>query len=45
MIIEDKNIYDLYFASVRKAMFDSRFAKNGKDTLEIYHAWHPDILV
>jgi CheY-like chemotaxis protein len=26
-------------------MFDARFTNNGKDALESYQVWHPDIIV
>jgi DNA-binding response OmpR family regulator len=46
LIVEDeKNIHDMYSASLGQDMFEARFAFNGKDALEIYQAWHPDIIV
>ena len=48
IVEDDKNIHDLYSTSLAQVGHDkiqARFALNGKEALEIYQAWHPDILV
>jgi two-component system response regulator ResD len=45
LVDDDKSIHDLYDKGLENTIFTKRFAGNGKDALEIYHAWHPDVIV
>jgi CheY-like chemotaxis protein len=45
LVDDDKSIQDLYDKSLSDAIFTKRFAANGKEALEIYQVWHPDVIV
>ncbi len=45
LVDDDKNIQDLYDKGLGSALFTKRFAGDGKEALEIYDAWHPDVIV
>jgi CheY-like chemotaxis protein len=45
LVDDDKSIQDLYDKGLENTLFTKRFAGNGKDALEIYQAWHPDVIV
>jgi DNA-binding response OmpR family regulator len=42
---DDESTLALYDKGLSKDMFEKRFAMNGQDALDIYHAWKPDIVV
>jgi CheY-like chemotaxis protein len=45
LVDDDKSIQVLYDKGLENTIFAKRFAGNGKEALEIYHAWHPDVIV
>jgi CheY-like chemotaxis protein len=45
LVDDDKSIQDLYDKGLENAVFSKRFAGNGKEALEIYDTWHPDVIV
>ncbi len=45
LVDDDKSIHDLYDKGLVNTIFTKRFAGNGKEALEIYHEWHPDVIV
>jgi CheY-like chemotaxis protein len=45
LVDDDKSIQDLYDQGLGNDRFIKRFAGNGKEALEIYDAWHPDVIV
>lgn len=45
LVDDDKSIQDLYDKGLENSVFTKRFAGNGKEALEIYCAWHPDVIV
>ena len=45
LVDDDKNIQDLYDKGLGSDIFTKRFAGNGQEALEIYDAWHPDVIV
>jgi len=42
---DDESTRALYEKGLNNDMFEKRFAVNGEDALDIYFAWHPDIIV
>jgi CheY-like chemotaxis protein len=45
LVDDDKSIQDLYDQGLGNDIFAKRFAGNGKEALEIYDAWNPDVIV
>lgn len=45
LVDDDKSIRDLYDEGLVNTVFAKRFAGNGREALDIYHAWHPDAIV
>jgi CheY-like chemotaxis protein len=45
LVDDDKSIQDLYDQGLGNDIFAKRFAANGKEALEIYDAWHPDVII
>jgi CheY-like chemotaxis protein len=45
LVDDDKSIRDLYDKGLGNEIFAKRFAGNGKEALEIYDAWQPDVIV
>jgi DNA-binding response OmpR family regulator len=46
LVVEDEeNIHELYKASLGPDMFETRYVFNGKEALDIYQAWRPDMIV
>jgi DNA-binding response OmpR family regulator len=42
---DDKNIVGLYDEAIDTCRFDRRYAGNGIEAMELYNAWHPDIML
>jgi len=42
---DDKSIRELYDKGLVDDMFEKRFAENGKEALEAFQEWKPDLLV
>ncbi len=46
LLVEDSpNINLLYKRGLPDTVFIKRFASNGRDALEMYNEWHPDIII
>jgi CheY-like chemotaxis protein len=45
LVDDDKSIQDLYDQGLGNDIFAKRFAGNGKEALEIYDEWNPDVIV
>jgi CheY-like chemotaxis protein len=45
LVDDDKSVQALYDKGLENTVFTKRFAGNGKEALEIYSAWHPDVVV
>jgi CheY-like chemotaxis protein len=42
---DDKSTQDLYDKGLVDDVFEKRFAANGKDALETYRTWKPDVII
>jgi CheY-like chemotaxis protein len=42
---DDKSTQDLYDKGLADDVFEKRFAANGKDALEMYRSWKPDVII
>ena len=46
LVVEDNKVAQkLYDHGLVSAVFDKRFVDNGKDALEVYSSWQPDIIM
>lgn len=45
LVDDDTSILELYGKFLNADVFEKRTADSGKIALEIYHAWHPDVIV
>lgn len=45
LVDDDKSIHDLYDKGLVNTIFTKRFAGDGKEALEIYDTWRPDVIV
>lgn len=42
---DDKDTLELYRKGLAEDLFEMRFAANGKEALDLYQEWRPDIIV
>lgn len=42
---DDKKMQMVYDMGLPSAIFEKRFANNGKEALEVYSSWNPEIIV
>ena len=42
---DDKDTVELYRKGLAEDLFEMRFTLNGKETLDLYEEWRPDIIV
>jgi DNA-binding response OmpR family regulator len=45
LVDDDKSILDLYDRGLGTDIFEKRFAGTGKEAIEVYHEWRPDVIV